>query len=158
MQYRLILLSAALMLQACSTTKGYEGQNRPAEELAVIYSSEKQSYGVLSSQIVVIEKVNGVEVGDAMRGWPNKVDVIPGEVKLQLKFHTATPGKALLAAPLMLGGAIGGAIAGGIQNAGESDNEFAFQVEKGKAYKLHFSSGAHNASDMKAWLELYVPE
>ena len=100
---KIIFVFCILILQSCASSKGYVGEKRPASELATIYSSDIQKYGTAAKQFVMIEQINDVKVGDAMKGWPRKVETLPGEVKIIVKFDTMTFGKAL-ASGLMAGG------------------------------------------------------
>lgn len=149
-----------LLLQACASTKGYEEKKRPESELATIYAADPQKYGVVAKHYVLIEQVNDIEVGDAVKGYPRKVYVLPGEVRVRVKFDTMTFGKAVAVGALAgAGGAVGGAIAGAANSSGGTpNNEIVYEVEEGKSYKINFSSESHSASDLKVWLEPYVEQ
>lgn len=157
----ILIISCILVLQACASTKGYHGDERPVGELATIYASDVQKYGPVAKKFVLIEEVNGIKVGDAMKGYPKKVYTLPGEVNIKVKFDTMTFGKALVTGLTAgVGGAVGGAVVGAANaNAVEkANNEIVATVEEGQSYKIHFLSELHTVSDLEVWLEPYTPK
>lgn len=145
------------LLQSCATSKGYLGEEKPKHELATIYTSVIQKYDG-GKQFIFMEKINDVEVGNDVIGWPKKIETLPGEVTIKFKFDTATFGKSLARGlGAGLGGAAGGAIAASAVNENGMKNEFTSTVEKGKTYRVAFSTNTHSLSDLKVWLEPYTP-
>lgn len=153
-----VLLLVIALLQSCATSKGYSGEKRPQNELATIYTSERQKYDG-GKQFVFMEKINDVEVGNDVIGWPRKIETLPGEVTIKFKFDTSTFGKSLaLGLGAGLGGAVGGAMTASAANKNGIRSEFTATVEKGKSYRVAFSSSTHSLSDLNVWLEPYSPE
>lgn len=154
----IFIVCCIIIVQSCASSKGYIGEIRPPSELATIYVADVQKYGKLAKQFVLIEKINELTVGNYKKGYPRKVEVLPGEIKITVKFDTMTFGKALVSGlAIGGGGAVAGAIAGSINNSGMANNEMIAQVEKGKSYKINFSSETHTISDLKIWLEPFTP-
>jgi hypothetical protein len=56
--------------------------------LATIYSSDIQKYGTVAKQYVKIERINDIKLGDEMKGWPDRVETLPGEIKIVARFDT----------------------------------------------------------------------
>lgn len=156
MYKKVFVISTLLLLQACASTKGYEGDVRDKSELAIIYSSEMKKYDG-GKEFVLIEHINEIEVGNDMVGWPKKVETLPGEIKIKVKFDTTNFGKALVRGlGAGLGGAVGGAMSAAATNGGARD-ELIANVEKGKVYRINFSTESHTVGDLKMWLEPYTP-
>lgn len=154
---KIVLIICVIILQACASTKGYMGEERPVSELAVIYAAESQR----NKGNVLIEQVNGFEVGNATKGWPHKVETLPGEVKLKVKFVTL--GESLTmglggAVGGIAGGAVGGAVVGSFQDEIGAKDVLVATVEKGKSYRIHYSTETNSQADLKIWLEPYIPK
>jgi hypothetical protein len=138
-----------LFFQSCGTSKGYLGEKQPSSELATIYTSERQEFSG-GKQFVLMEQINDVEVGNDWDGWPSKAQTIPGEVKIKIKFDTSNFGKTLAKGlGVGVGGAIGGAMVASATNESGPRSEFTATVEKGKSYRIVFSSETHSVSDLK---------
>jgi hypothetical protein len=157
---KILVISCVLILQSCASSKGYIGEKRPSSELATIYKADIQKYGTVAKQWVHIQQINDLIVGTDMKGYPSKIEVLPGNVRIIVKFETMTLGAAVLSGT---GQVVGGAIGAGMTDTAKfisrrGNNEIYTSVKKGQSYKINFSSKTHSINDLKVWLEPYTPE
>lgn len=153
MMFRILITTTILcLLASCASQKAYEGENLPASELAVIYNSEKTEFedGKL---ITLMEYVDDIHVGDAFRGFPTKVEVKPGEVTLRIGFREVSFGKSLAQGVLVMGGAVGGAVAGSINDDSEGLTKLSGIVEPGKSYIIKITSPTNSIKNIGVALE-----
>ncbi len=158
----IIFVILLISLTGCGTTKAYLGPKKPLEEVAVIYEAKSRGWhNGGHADGLRIEKINDMQVGDPWAGYPKKVEVLPGKVKLKTVYLATTLGKALI---MGVGAGVGGAVgavvtASALENNKESRSPeiIETEVEKGKSYILKYSTKTYSLEDLKIWLEEYQP-
>lgn len=150
---RLLPILALMVLNACASTKGYDGKTLPKDELAVIYSSDITEFDD-GKLISLIESVNGIQVGDAFKGWPKKVEVKPGVVSMDLKYRQVSLLKSMAQGlGIGVGGAVGGAIAATADTPISQQMVFNGSVEKGKTYIIKLISPNSSSQNVEVRLD-----
>lgn len=153
----LSVLVLVTFLIGCASSKGYEGPTLAYEELAKIYIS-KVTRTLHGKQTVLIAESNGKEVGSGVKGYPEYVRVLPGEVTIGYKIHTRNIGQAI-GVGLMVGLAGGPGAVGGMDAGVREKNKYTdvFSVEKGKTYIITLDYDQSEPDVPILSLDEYVP-
>jgi len=121
---------------SCGVTKGYIGDKLPKSELGIIRGETNftEIAGKSFVEKVLIAKVDSLEVGNYYIGWTKHISVTPGERLIEFRHFRSWVDKT----PFYGGGAIGGVIAGSINEKNSKHYHYLikFIVEKGGDYTI----------------------
>ncbi len=127
----LILILVFLFVAGCATTKGYVGDTVPDSELAIIYGPKNKLFSA-KKPAAYIMAVNGMEVGNVVKGYPKYIKVKPGIVELKLNLIWPSLARGFASAT----GNVVAMEETGV--ASETIKIFKVEVEKGNSYKIEF--------------------
>lgn len=157
---RVLLLASCLAgLGSCATTKGYRGSKLPEEQLATIHDIRlKEGHLFGRQRNVYLEKVDDKTVGGNVRGYPNKVFIVPGKHTIRVRFFDSQTDKRSISSAFMggiVGGAIGGALMGAIaeQDRVPQSRRLSLTAAAGHDYTVKFDSSTANFAEMGIWIE-----
>ncbi|MDF7809609.1 hypothetical protein P4E94_19380 [Pontiellaceae bacterium B12219] len=130
-----LLFLATLFLMGCGTTKTYDGPKRKPNELATVEAVRYTKIGMPSRmELLLMTECNGKIIGTEFKGYPKKIDVLPGHTKIKL-FYRHNLDKSLWEVANSTG-----AITYNVTE-GQSDidlGEITFFTQAGHNYKLMF--------------------
>jgi hypothetical protein len=140
----LIVALLSYLAYGCGTAKGYLGTNLPDNELAVINGGTNTLTikGRVYKEKVLIAKVDSLEVGNYYKGWPKNLKIEPGVHVIEVRhFRPWTYSNTYYG-----GGAIGGAIAGSVNEKNMVHYHYLlkFGVEKNQSYLIKFQTSSND--------------
>lgn len=145
------VLLSGLVLAGCAGPRSYVGSAIPNEKLALLRT---QDLNALSKyRAVWIYKVDDVEVGSSVRGYPRKVRVVPGRRVIKVRYVTSRGSSETSGYVGYLGGIIGGMVASVHPQRHVEDFRYLdFTAGVGREYEIKFSEDPQAAEDAKVWI------
>ena len=130
-----LLFLATLFLMGCGTTKTYDGPKRSPNELATVEAVRFVKMGMPSRmELLLMTECDGKIIGTEFKGYPKKIDVLPGNTNIKL-FYRHNLDKSLWEVANSTGAITYNA------TEGQSDidlGEISFLTRAGHNYKLMF--------------------
>ena len=158
--------SATVLLISCSTGKhAYQGPKRSLNELATIsvVETDTSSRAFLGhhKEKPQITRVDGVQVGSHLTGFPKRIYVMPGQrvIDTEYKSSKSARGNMSPAVSGILGRQLSAAVASGINRAGDPKEpatikqEVRANVQAGQSYELKAQSEDGMGAGVRVFLE-----
>lgn len=125
-----------MLFVGCGTTKTYDGPKKRASELATVEAVRYVKMGMPSRmELLLMTECDGKKIGTEFKGYPKKVDVLPGNTTIKL-FYRHNLDKSLVEVVNSTG-----LFACDVLTKGYSDidlGEICFNTQAGHDYKLMF--------------------
>lgn len=132
---KILIIAFLSLLAGCGTSQTYVGEKQSDDKIAKVDALRYVKMGIPSRyERYLITKSNNLEVGSYMNGYPEQIEVLPGNTTVTMEYQNNLD-KSLIQQSLSTG-AIGGSIA----NAA-SDKvivSVTFNAEAGHQYSIMF--------------------
>jgi hypothetical protein len=135
------------IVSGCASPKGYEGKKLDSTELALIKSKNHTVFvkDIGYHEKILFTKVDSLEVGSTMIGYPKKLKVKPGYRILEGRHHK----------PWSAQNSFGGGVLAYSEEVQREEEGFydhyliSFQAEKNNSYEVRIISNADSLSDVR---------
>lgn len=149
--YLSLILFIGVFISGCAGPRSYVGNTIPKEKLALLRTQDLNA--MKKYRAVWIYKVDDVEVGSSVRGYPRKVRVVPGRRVVKVRYVTSRGSTETSGYSGYLGGIIGGMVASAHPEHYITDFRYLdFTAGVGREYELKFSENAQTSEEAKVWI------
>lgn len=83
----LVSCLALALPQGCGSTRGYEGPPLPKERLATLQAARLETDMGFKQRAIRLCEVDGRTVGTNFRGYPEKIEIAPGDHKIRFRYY-----------------------------------------------------------------------